>query len=167
MATPAEAKKDKTKAKIGKSETKGRGDHIDHLVSKRLKMRRMIMGYSQQELAEALGVSIQQIQKYEKAMNRISSGRLYTLAQFLQVPVTYFFNQIEDSNLAIGNAFAEDAEEYNGSKPKTIKASSKGADGTDVSEREIISLVKAFSEVKNPIVRKKFVELLRIIYTSN
>ncbi len=160
MTTLAEAKKSKSARKNDSVESKGRADHIDHLVSKRLKMRRMILGLSQQELGEAVAVSIQQVQKYEKATNRISSGKLYSFAKFLKVPVSYFFNHIEDTNL--GNVFAEEAEEYNGSKHKSLK-SSKAHDVSDVSEREIISLIKAFSEVKNPTLRKKIVELIKSI----
>lgn len=160
MTTLAEAKKNKAARKNDSAESKGRADHIDHLVSKRLKMRRMILGLSQQELGEAVAVSIQQVQKYEKATNRISSGKLYSFAKFLKVPVSYFFNHIEDANLGLGNVFAEEAEEYNGSKHKSLK-SSKSLNATDVSEREIISLIKTFSEVKNAVLRKKIVELIK------
>ena len=134
-------------------ETKGRADHIDHLVSKRLKMRRMILGLSQQELGEAVDVSIQQIQKYEKATNRIASGKLYSFAKFLKVPVSYFFNQVEEASSSLGNAFAEEAEEYNSNKSKT----------TNVTEKEVISLIRAFGDVQNPQVRKKIVDLIRSI----
>ena len=67
-----------------KPETRGRADNIDKLVSRRIKMRRMMLGLSQHDLGKAVDVSIQQIQKYEKATNRISSGKLYTLARFLK-----------------------------------------------------------------------------------
>ena len=58
-----------------KKESKGRADDIDRLVSKRLKTRRIMLGLSQQDLGAAVDVSIQQVQKYEKASNRISSGK--------------------------------------------------------------------------------------------
>lgn len=85
-----------------KPENRGRADNIDKLVSRRIKMRRMMLGLSQHDLGKAVDVSIQQIQKYEKATNRISSGKLYTLARFLKVPITYFYNQAEDSSNIIG-----------------------------------------------------------------
>ena len=162
MTTPAEVKKTKATPKTDNVEPKGRADHIDHLVSKRLKMRRMILGLSQQELGEAVAVSIQQVQKYEKATNRISSGKLYSFAKFLKVPVSYFFNHIEDASVGANNVFAEEAEEYNGSKHKSLKTV-RNPDLADVSEREIISLIKAFSEVKNAALRKKIIELIRTI----
>ena len=76
-------------------ETKGRADHMDQLVSKRLKIRRMMLGLSQQDLSNAVAVSIQQIQKYEKATNRISSGNLHAFDNFLNVPVNYFFEHTD------------------------------------------------------------------------
>ncbi len=130
--------------------TKGRADHIDQLVSKRLKMRRMILGLSQQELGEAVDVSIQQVQKYEKATNRISCGRLYGFAKVLKVPISYFFDQNEENNSVMSNVFAEESEEYQGQN----KAS-------QVTEKEVVTLVRAFGDVKNFQVRKKIVELVK------
>ena len=74
-------------------EIKSRATEIDILVSKNLKVRRMEFGISQSALAKFAGVSTQQIQKYEKNTNRISSGRLFDFAQYLKVPITYFFEQ--------------------------------------------------------------------------
>ena len=71
------------------SESKGKADNIDKLVSRRLKMRRVMLGMSQQDIGKAVDVSIQQVQKYEKATNRISSGKLFIIAKFLKVPITF------------------------------------------------------------------------------
>ena len=64
---------------------------VDHYVSQRLKMRRNLMGISQEKLANALGVTFQQVQKYERGTNRISAGRLFELSDVLETPVSYFF----------------------------------------------------------------------------
>jgi len=128
---------------------KGRADNVDIQVSCRLKMRRIMLGLSQHDLAKAVGVSIQQIQKYEKATNRISSGKLFAFAKFLKIPVTYFFDQTDDSSNIIGSIFAEDGSAYD--------ANDKDA----VTEKEIVSLVKAFSEIKNPQSRRKIIELVK------
>jgi transcriptional regulator with XRE-family HTH domain len=153
MGQTDDAKKELIKPKKAQGETKGRADHIDHLVSKRLKMRRMILGLSQQEIGEAVGVSIQQVQKYENAKNRISSGKLYSFAKILKVTISYFFNHIEDNNTGHSNAFAEEAEEYNSNKAK----------GNNVTEKEVISLIRAFGDLQNPQVRKKIVDLIKAI----
>lgn len=134
--------------------TKGRADEVDHLVSKRLKMRRMMLGLSQQELGDAVDVSIQQVQKYEKATNRIASGKLYSLSKFLKVPVNYFFDQRDNS--ALDNIFAEDADASDHVCDKN---------SNNVTEKEVIALVKAFGEVSDQKVRKKVIELMRSMAT--
>ena len=73
------------------SKPASRIDNIDRHVSQRLRARRMFLGLSQQSLADEVSVSVQQIQKYERANNRISSGKLYHFANFLNVPIEYFF----------------------------------------------------------------------------
>ena len=132
-----------------KTETKGRADSVDQLVSRRLKMRRMILGLSQQDLGKAVDVSIQQVQKYEKATNRISSGKLFAFSKYLKVPVAYFYDQTETSDNLIGAMFAEDSVAY------------KADDQNSASEKEIISLVKAFGDIKQPQSRKKIIELIK------
>jgi len=72
---------------------KSKATKIDILVSKNLRAKRLELGVSQASLANFTGVSTQQIQKYEKGTNRISSGRLFVFAQCLKVPITYFFEQ--------------------------------------------------------------------------
>ncbi len=112
---------------------KGKADDIDKLVGKRLKMRRVILGLNQQDIGKVLGVSTQQIGKYENGTNRISSGTLFALAKFLKVPVTYFYEKFGDNYLC-SNGFA--------------------------SEKELISLVKAFMGVKNPQNKKQIIALI-------
>lgn len=70
---------------------------IDIHVGKRLKLRRIEMGLSQEKLAKSLQMTFQQIQKYEKGVNRVSAGKLYELAVVLAVPVEYFFEELGES----------------------------------------------------------------------
>lgn len=130
------------------NEQKGRADDIDKLVSRRIKMRRMMLGLSQHDLGEAVDVSIQQIQKYEKATNRISSGKLFALSKFLRVPINYFYNPSEDKTLLTTPKFAEESEGYD-------------ANDNIASEKEVVSLVKAFTDIKSPQSRKKIIELVK------
>ena len=130
------------------SESKGKADNIDKLVSRRLKMRRVMLGMSQQDIGKAVDVSIQQVQKYEKATNRISSGKLFTIAKFLKVPITYFYEHSDESEI-ITNVFAEDDAKY------------EAEDSNVVAEKEIVNLIKAFSEIKSLQSRKKITELVK------
>ncbi len=71
--------------------TKRSPNAIDRQVGVRMRMRRLMLDMSQQKLAAALGLTFQQVQKYEKGSNRIGAGRLHELAEILHVPVSFFF----------------------------------------------------------------------------
>jgi transcriptional regulator with XRE-family HTH domain len=120
---------------------KARPDNIDRLVSKQLRTRRLFLGLTQQDIGKELGVSIQQVQKYEKATNRISCGKLHTLALFLKTPITYFYEDSIQSSI-ISNAAIEDEGNFN--------------------EKELLTLVKAFQEIKSLEKRKRVVQLIKL-----
>ena len=69
---------------------------VDLHVGGRIRMRRRILGVSQEKLAEALGLTFQQVQKYERGANRVSASKLYEIAKTLQAPITYFFEGLAD-----------------------------------------------------------------------
>jgi transcriptional regulator with XRE-family HTH domain len=73
---------------------KKRADAIDKQVGVRVRMRRLMLGMPQQKLAAGLGISFQQVQKYEKGSNRIGASRLRRLAEILRVPVSFFFDDL-------------------------------------------------------------------------
>lgn len=129
--------------------TKNRVDDIDKCVANNLRTKRLMKGLSQQELGEAVNVSIQQIQKYEKGTNRISSSRLYTFANLLGVPVSFFFQGMDSDMSVFGE---DDIDLYT---------------HDDVSERELLTLIKAFNAVQDPMLRKRIVELIKCITDSN
>jgi len=134
-------------------EKKARANDNDRLVSKRLRIRRIMLGLSQQELGDALNVSIQQIQKYETGANRLSCGRIYSIAKFLGVPVEYFFDQYNVGLDKMSHIFAEEQSEY-------------GSETRHVSEKEILSLVKGFNAIKDTKVRKRIIELIKAMKKS-
>ena len=123
---------------------------VDMLAGKKLRMRRKLMDFTQQDLADAVGVTFQQVQKYERGVNRISVSRLADFAKALQVPVDYFFKELEgdveysaDSSAASG--LAEAAVQY---------------DADAFSNPETIELLKHFYRC-DPNVRKQFTEMLK------
>ncbi len=73
----------------------GRTQDIDHHVGARVRERRIMLGLTQQQLADLIGVTYQQAHKYERGINRVSAGRLYEIAQVLSVPVGYFFDGLD------------------------------------------------------------------------
>src|SRR5437867_10430456 len=76
----------------------GRTQDIDRHVGARIRERRIMLGLTQQQLADLIGVTYQQAHKYERGINRVSAGRLYEIAQVLSVPVGYFFDGLQDHN---------------------------------------------------------------------
>ncbi len=77
---------------------------LDAYIGARVRLRRLMLGMSQENLSGKLGVTFQQVQKYEKGLNRISASRIYELAQALSVPVGYFYDGLEDTDLSYNGA---------------------------------------------------------------
>ena len=117
---------------------------IDVYVGARLRMRRTGIGMSQSRLGELLGVTFQQIQKYEKGSNRISASRLQQTARALEVPPSYFFEGAPTQSPELG--FAEDSGQ---SYVVDFLASSEG-----------LQLNRAFLRVRDPKVRRRIVDLV-------
>lgn len=125
---------------------------IDVHVGSRVRMRRMLAGLSQEKLGERLGLTFQQVQKYEKGSNRVSASRLYQMAQILGVPVQFFFEELpEQSKGSFGSAqgFSESSQET------MIMDFLNSSDG--------LQLNKAFSEISDPTIRRKVVDLVKAI----
>ncbi|MGF1477370.1 MAG: helix-turn-helix domain-containing protein [Geminicoccaceae bacterium] len=77
---------------------RGRALDVDHFVSLKIRQRRIMLGLTQQQMAELIGVTYQQAHKYETGINRISAGRLYQIAKALGVEINYFFEDIDPTN---------------------------------------------------------------------
>ena len=125
---------------------------MDIHVGSRVRLRRMVIGMSQEKLGEKMGLTFQQIQKYEKGTNRIGASRLYQLAQIMDVPVQFFF---EDAPLAYvnrGAAMAGFAE----SKTEAFLLDF-------LNSRDGLELNRAFVKITDPKVRKRVVELVRAL----
>ena len=121
---------------------------VDIYVGRRLRQRRTMLGMNQNALAKALGLSFQQIQKYERGVNRIGSSRLYHLSQILDVPIGYFFE----------GAPKVGARRVNGSETQD------GAVTVDPkSKRETLELVRAFTKISDSTVRKRLLEVAKAI----
>jgi transcriptional regulator with XRE-family HTH domain len=124
---------------------------IDRHVGNRLRMQRILSNMSQEKLGEALGITFQQVQKYEKGVNRISASRLQQISHILNVPPSFFFQN------APGKA-ATDAETRGFSD---IVASQYVVDSLSTSEG--LQLNRAFARISEPKTRKRIVELVATI----
>ncbi len=119
---------------------------VDAQVGSRVRLRRMLIGMSQERLGELLGLTFQQVQKYEKGVNRIGAGRLFDVARILGVPIDYFYENVS-SQLGSGRGFSE-----NDDSPPVMEFVSSG---------EGLQLSLAFMRIKDAKVRKRVLDLVK------
>jgi transcriptional regulator with XRE-family HTH domain len=142
-----------TKSKLAPAHTlsrRGEGPNpIDIHVGARLRLRRTLLGLSQEKLGEAVGITFQQLQKYERGSNRISASRLYNLSQVLGVPVSYFFDDMPSPDSAATEsltALPSETDEFE-----------------SMARRETLELVRAYYRIEDPGVRKRTFDLLKAL----
>lgn len=133
------------------SDRKRKGPNpVDIHVGSRVRLRRMLVGLSQEKLGDSMGLTFQQIQKYEKGVNRIGASRLFKLSQVLDVPVQFFFEGMPSDS-------AEEA--------RPAMGLSDGGNEAFLYEflntRDGLELNRAFIKVSDPAVRKSVIELVR------
>jgi transcriptional regulator with XRE-family HTH domain len=124
----------------GRERTTGH-DPIDCYVGNQIRLRRMVLGMSQTALGDALGITFQQIQKYEKGMNRVSASRLHRLAEVLKVAPTFFFDE-QLAEMCTASSATDDLNQF--------LASAEG-----------LSLMKAFQRLPEKRLRRSIVALVQ------
>ena len=135
--------------------SKGFPNPIDVHVGQRIRQRRTLLGMSQEKLAEAIGLTFQQVQKYERGSNRVSSSRLFDLTHVLDVPMSYFFDEME-----AGVADKSPSRLMGVSASKMQKAA---AEPDPLAKRETLELVRAYYKIAEPRVRKRVFELTKAV----
>ena len=128
----------------------GKPNPVDVHVGGRLRLRRTLAGMSQEKLGEAIGLTFQQVQKYERGANRIGASRLFDLSRVLDVPVGFFFDEMSDEVAA--------------RSPSQIRGMSEEIEdfGPDpMIKRETLELVRAYYKIVDPQVRKRLFEMTK------
>lgn len=124
----------------------GRADNIDRHVAARIRLRRTLLGLSQENLATALGMTFQQVQKYESGANRVSASRLYSISKILRVPISYFFEELPDEN----------------SEPLAVADHAMRARAdSSVTRRKTLELVRAFYRIDDERLRERLFDLIK------
>ncbi len=121
-------------------------DYIDCHVAQKIRLRRLFLGFSQEVIGKALGISIQQIQKYEKGINRVSSANLYRIAKILDVPISYFFESIDEN-------IPRDA--YVATLDNNFRLV--------MDEKETFVLIRAYNNIMCMQSKKKILELMAVL----
>jgi transcriptional regulator with XRE-family HTH domain len=133
---------------------------IDVHVGKRLRLRRTLLGMSQERLGELLGLTFQQVQKYERGVNRIGSSRLFELGQILDVPISFFFDDLPETVTGAGGAVSGYA--ISGLAEERA-AFDHEDDALPLDKRETLELVRAYYRIGDPAVRKRLFELAKAL----
>ena len=129
---------------------------VDAHVGLRVRQRRTLLGMSQTQLGEALGLTFQQVQKYERGVNRIGASRLFDLSRVLDVPIGFFFDDMppEMGGSQSGRRFTGFQESQDGFEDDTLH------------RRETLELVRAYYRITDPSVRKRVFDLIKTLAPS-
>ncbi len=129
----------------------GQPNPTDIHVGKRLRLRRTLLGMSQEKLGVAVGLTFQQVQKYERGTNRIGASRLYELSKVLGVSVNYFFEEMPDAELSATPA------------AQGLEDSAVDFIGGPTVKRETLELVRIYNSVNDSELRRNILNLVRTI----
>lgn len=130
----------------------GKPNPVDVHVGSRVRLRRTLLGMSQEKLGEAIGLTFQQVQKYERGANRIGASRLFNLSQVLDVPVSFFFDDMPKET-AEAPVLGEDDDEE-----RVVEY-----EPDPMAKRETLELVRAYYRITDPGVRKRLFELTKAV----
>ena len=134
------------------------GSHpVDAHVGVRMRQRRTLLGMSQSKVGEAVGLTFQQIQKYERGSNRIGSSRLYEFAKVLDVPVSYFFDEMP-SNALSGRPMSGRGRKGFGEAGTPLEQ-----EKDPLIKRETLELVRAYYKIREGRVRKRIFEMVKAV----
>ena len=122
---------------------------VDVHVGRRLRLKRTILGLSQEAVGKEIGVTFQQIQKYERGINRMGASRLYDFAKALGVQVAYFFEGYGDYAMDEVSAYA------------LGEPAATGFEHEKVNNRETLEVMRAYYRIKSPALRKRIIDLIK------
>jgi transcriptional regulator with XRE-family HTH domain len=127
------------------------GTPADAHVGGQMRLRRIMLGMTQEQVAERLGISFQQVQKYERGINRIGASRLYQIARLLDVPLSFFFEDLIPEQTSV----------LSGKRSDT--ASPERGDDDLIRRRETLELVRAYYRITDADARRRLLDLIKSI----
>lgn len=142
------------RTEVSGSEREGRPSPIDVHVGSRIRLRRTLLGMSQERLGEALGLTFQQVQKYERGVNRVGASRLFDLSRVLDVPISFFFDDMPDS---VTSAFGM----HSARRPAGLTEAQESVTDDTMNRRETLELVRAYYRISDPSLRKRVFDLIK------
>lgn len=138
---------------------------VDRYVGERLRTLRVLRGYTQSKMGNALGLTFQQIQKYERGLNRVGSSRLYEISNILEVPISYFF---EGADKVFGKNAVKKIRKKGGSLALHDSEGQKAYDfDNPMNRRETLDLVRSYYGIENLEVRRGVLALCKSLSTDS
>ncbi len=122
---------------------------IDIHVGSRVRFRRTLLSMSQEKLADAIGLTFQQVQKYERGLNRIGASRLWEISRVLKTPISFFFDEMKDV------------------EKLAIKEKGQEIEYDPMQRKETVELIRLYYQIKDPKVSKKVFSLIKALATSD
>ena len=129
---------------------------IDMHVGKRIRLRRTLLGLSQEQLGSELNITFQQVQKYERGANRVSASRLWDISQILDTPINYFFDDMSEKTMR-----GSPRRVSRGIEDKDIGGEGEVRD--PMARRETLELVRTYYSIETPMVRKRVADMVKVI----
>lgn len=126
---------------------------IDVHVGSRIRLRRNMLALSQEKLGEAIGLTFQQVQKYERGANRVGASRLHELSRVLDVPVSFFFDDLDPVRAPALEGFSESPAE--------------GFESDPLRKRETLELVSAYYEIEDAVLRRRLFDLAKALVATS
>lgn len=132
----------------------GAPNPVDVHVGSRMRLRRQLLGWPQEKLAELLGLTFQQVQKYERGINRLGASRLWDVANILEVPVSFFFDDMDKETAVKSPRRLAGPEE---AAPENIAC---GASGDPMARKETLELVQAYYQITDRTTARCVLDLI-------
>jgi transcriptional regulator with XRE-family HTH domain len=145
----------KPRKSSGRMASKGFPNPIDVHVGQRMRQRRTLLGMSQSVLGDAIGLTFQQVQKYERGANRVSGSRLFDLGRVLDVPIAYFFEEMPG-----------DTAKKSPSNLMGVKPVAEDFEVDPLARRETLELVRAYYKIPSAAARRRLADLVKTIASS-
>jgi len=153
MTTTAQPKTQRRTSSRGRTPS-GNPNPIDVHVGARVRLRRTLLGMSQEKLGEALGLTFQQVQKYERGANRVGASRLFDLSRVMDVPVSFFFDDMNETVKDHSPAMMVGA---------TTDPDISALTNDPMTKRETLELVRAYYKINDPKVRQQVMALAKAL----
>lgn len=150
---PKKATRKKLRKSSGRMASKGFPNPIDVHVGHRIRQRRTLLGLSQEKLGDAIGLTFQQVQKYERGANRVSSSRLFDLSRILDVPISFFFEDMTGDTQR-----KSPAKLMNVSELESVEY-----EPDPMARRETLEFVRAYYRISSKLARRRLADLVKTL----